>query len=209
MVYGISFQFMSLQSILVQSVQNYQNSSFSFSSDRHLLALVFLFRKMLRLFSIQFSGCHQYGWPAGHGRTSQGLTIPLPPSLTVQQESECRIKFSIFFINWSWALWMWDLDKPKKVAITKSPATAQHHTFVGGLQVLCWPKALRVVNLPDDWIADGLLPHVSIINFEWPVSHSRHGLDIDWLIDWLILLEAQQAKNAYLQGIPDTNIEGD
>ena len=30
-----------------------------------------------------------------------------------------------------------------------------------------------------------------------------------WLIDWLILLEAQQAKNAYLQGIPDTNIKGD
>ena len=28
-------------------------------------------------------------------------------------------------------------------------------------------------------------------------------------IDWLILLEAQQPKNAYLQGIPDTNIEGD
>ena len=24
----------------------------------------------------------------------------------------------------------------------------------------------------------------------------------DWLIDWWILLEAQQAKNAYLQGIP-------
>ena len=28
-------------------------------------------------------------------------------------------------------------------------------------------------------------------------------------MDWLILLEAQQAKNAYLQGIPDTNIESD
>ena len=33
--------------------------------------------------------------------------------------------------------------------------------------------------------------------------------DLKGLIDWLILLEAQQAKNAYLQGIPDTNIEGD
>ena len=32
---------------------------------------------------------------------------------------------------------------------------------------------------------------------------------VDWLIDWLILLEAQQAKNAYLQGIPNTNIKGD
>ena len=35
---------------------------------------------------------------------------------------------------------------------------------------------------------------------------SRCGLI---LIDWLILLEAQQAKNAYLQGIPNTNIKGD
>ena len=32
--------------------------------------------------------------------------------------------------------------------------------------------------------------------------------EIDWLIDWF-LLEAQQAKNAYLQGIPNTNIKGD
>ena len=35
------------------------------------------------------------------------------------------------------------------------------------------------------------------------------AVDSSRLIDLLILLEAQQAKNAYSQGIPDTNIEGD
>ena len=35
----------------------------------------------------------------------------------------------------------------------------------------------------------------------------RRSLTLIWLIDFL--LEAQQAKNAYLQGIPNTNIKGD
>ena len=73
---------------------------------------------------------------------------------------------------------------------------------------------------------------VGFVSFFSPMQHSHvhtvfkhyHGQDgmlekrkfvqchhwlIDWLIDWLILLEAQQAKNAYLQGIPNTNIKGD
>ena len=50
------------------------------------------------------------------------------------------------------------------------------------------------------WNEQNLLGRVGV--FE------KIALYIDWLIDWF-LLEAQQAKNAYLQGIPNTNIKGD